>query len=139
VLLLFAALGCASLHAQNATGKVVGVVRDPQGAVVPNAKVTVTNVETTVAHKVTSGNDGAYQAINLPIGRYSVAAERQGFQKVVTAPYSLEINATLKIDVTLQVGGSNEVVEVSGTAAAVETQNATIGNSVTSRPIVDLR
>lgn len=138
LLLLVGALLCAPVFAQDATGKVVGIVHDQQGAVIPSAKVTVTNVGTGVSHSLVSDTNGAYQALNLPIGQYRVAAEREGFQKVVTAPYSLEINATLKVDVTLPVGTANEVVEVSGTASLVETQNATMGNSVTSRPIVDL-
>lgn len=124
--------------AQDATGKISGTVHDPQGAVISGANIVVTNVATGINSHTTTDADGVYQVRNLPIGSYRVSGEQAGFQKVVTAPAQLQINATLKIDLTLPVGTASESVEVSGSASLVETQNATMGNSVTSRPIVDL-
>ncbi len=123
---------------QDATGKVVGTVLDQQNAVVREAKVRVTNVATGIVSTSATGEDGQYQILNLPIGSYSVTVEKQGFQKTVTKAHALEINQTLRIDVTLPVGSTSQTVEVRGDATQVETYNSTLGASVTSRPIVDL-
>jgi len=124
--------------AQEATGRIVGQITDPQGAVIVGARVTVTNVSTQIASRAVTDNDGLYQVLHLAIGNYTVAAEAQGFRKTVTIAYPLEINQALKVDLKLQVGAATEIVEVTGDAALVETVNATLGNSVTSRPIINL-
>jgi hypothetical protein len=126
------------LLAQEATGRIVGQIMDPQGAVVPGVRITITNVATRIASQTVSDKDGLYQAPHLSIGSYTVTAEGQGFQKLVTVPYTLEINQTLRVDLKLQVGTTKEIVEVTGDTAQVETYNATLGYSVTSRPIVNM-
>lgn len=137
VLALLAVLSLLSLPlaAQNATGRVVGVVTDPSGSVVPRAKVTVTNADTGVSNDTTSEDDGSYQVLLLPIGSYKVSAEAKGFRKTVTAAQRLEINQSLKVDVKLEVGSTAEVVQVEANASGVETVNATIANSVTGTQI----
>jgi outer membrane receptor protein involved in Fe transport len=125
-------------NAQEPTGKILGEVRDQQGAVIPGVTVTVRNVATGVVSKATTDKDGVYQVLHLSIGDYTVTAEHAGFRKVVTTAYALEINQALKVDLVLPVGAATEVVEVTGAAAVVETSNATLGNSVTSRPIINL-
>lgn len=126
------------LHAQSARARIVGTVADPQGAVLAGARVTVTNVATGIATQITTDKEGYYQALELPIGAYKVKVEHEGFKTVETAAYTLEINQAQRIDVKLPLGPKNEVVEVTGEAAQVETVNPTLGTSVTSRPIVDL-
>ncbi len=125
-------------YAQQPTGRILGVVTDPQGAMVPGVAMTVTNIATGIKYKTTTDKDGAYQALNLPIGAYTVTAERPGFRKMVVNTGQLEINQNLKIDVALRVGAVSEVIEVTASGLAVETQSATVGDSVTSRPIVDM-
>jgi len=142
-LLVAAVAGCVALlqpltFAQQPTGRILGIVNDVQGMVVPGVSITVTNVATGIKYKTTSDKDGAYQALNLPIGAYTVTAERQGFRKVVVTTSQLEINQNLKVDVTLQVGAVSETVEVTTSGVAVEVQSATVGDSVTSRPIIDM-
>jgi outer membrane receptor protein involved in Fe transport len=133
-LCLLAAVG---LFGQNATGRVIGVVTDPSGSVIPKAKITVTNVDTGVSTETATGDDGSYQALLLPIGMYRVAAEAPGFHKTVTAPQKLEINQSLKIDIKLEVGSTAETVQVEANASGVETVNATLGTSVTATQIVN--
>ncbi len=137
-LLFLALLLRTGVTAQEATGKIVGQVTDPQGAVIADAKVTVTNVGTGIAQQAVTDKDGIYQVLHLAIGSYTVAVEHTGFRKMLTEAHPLEINQSLRVDVTLQVGAASETVEVSGDATAVETYNPTLGNSVTSRPIVNL-
>ena len=122
--------------AQDATGRIVGTVTDPSGGIVAGATVSVTNTGTGVARQTSTDKQGYYQVLELPIGRYSVAADAPGFsRKLVAARNPLEINQTLRIDVALEVGAVTDVVNVEGGASAVETQNATIGATVSGDAI----
>src|SRR5579872_3879036 len=131
---------CAAwLAAQDATGKISGVVTDPTGAVVPGAKITVTNLDTNLNKQSTTDSSGFYQVFPLPIGRYKVAAVAQGFEQVIVAPRSpLEINQTMRVDIPLQIGKISDTVTVESVANMVETQNATIGATVTGDAIFEL-
>src|ERR1017187_2055589 len=106
--------------AQDVTGRIVGTVMDAQGSVVPKAKVTVTNTQTGQSHTMLSDATGGYQAIALQIGTYTVAAEREGFRKALSAPQTLEINKTIHVDLKLEVGEITETVEVAETASGVD-------------------
>src|ERR1019366_7324547 len=132
---LTACLLATPATAQDVTGRIVGTVMDPQGSVVPKAKVTVTNTQTGQSQTMLSDATGAYQAIALQIGSYTVAAEREGFRKALSAPQSLKINQTLHVDLKLEVGEISETVEVAATAAGVETASSTLGSSVTGNQI----
>jgi outer membrane receptor protein involved in Fe transport len=131
-------LSVSSAVAQQATGTILGTVTDPQGAIMPGAKITVTNTQTGITNPATTDKDGSFHVIDLPIGTYSVTAEHDGFAKLNTEPQTLQINQNLRFDLRMKVGTSQEIVDVAGTAAGVETVNSTLGQSVTSRPIVDL-
>jgi outer membrane receptor protein involved in Fe transport len=124
--------------AQDATGKVVGTVYDPQGAVIPGAHVTVTNTATTVSNGTVTDKDGYFQVLSLPIGEYRVTAENAGFKKTITTAKKLHINETLRFDITLPIGTTNETVTVEANVAGVETENPTLGQSITSRTVVDM-
>ena len=131
-------LSCSAfLYSQDATGRVIGIVTDPQGGVVAGAKVTVTNVDTQVSRSTVTGADGQYQVLQLPIGTYSASAEQPGFRRVVSSPEKLLINAALHIDMKLEVGALSEVVQVEAQTTGVETVAVTLGNSVTATQIVN--
>jgi hypothetical protein len=138
VVLSIIVLFAAEATAQQATAKIVGTITDPQGAVVPDVKVTVTNAATNVRIETTSDKDGFYQVLNLPIGVYTISARREGFRALETTTPPLEINQTLRADLRLQLGTATEQVLVEAQASGVETVNPTIGQSITSRPIVNL-
>ncbi len=131
-------LFAADAMAQQATAKIVGTITDPQGAVVPGVKVTVTNTATNVASETTTGKDGFYQVLDLPIGMYRIVARHQGFRalELLTAP--LEINQSFRADIRLEVGAVTEQVLVEAQGTGVETVNPTLGQSITSRPIVNM-
>jgi hypothetical protein len=116
------------ISAQEAGGRVIGVVTDPSGSVIPNAKVTVTNVETGISSETVTNGDGTYQVLLLPVGFYRVAAEAQGFRRTLTGSQKLEINQSLKIDVKLEVGATSETVKVEANARGDETGVGTIGS-----------
>ena len=116
--------------AQNANGTVIGTVYDQQGSVVPGASVTVVNTSTQIAHTVGTRGDGTFEVPNLPIGPYRVEVEQAGFAKVVTQAKPLQINQSLKFDITLVVGTANESVTVSANVSTVETVSPTVGATV---------
>jgi len=139
VLAIFAALLIsASASAQQTTGKIVGTVTDSLGGVMPGVKVTATNTATKISTTSVTDKEGSYQVLNLPIGDYRITAEREGFRTLVTDAPPLRINEVLRVDLRMEVGARNESVTVEGLAAAVETVNPTLGQSVTARAAVDL-
>lgn len=128
----------SSASAQEATARITGTVTDPQGAIIPDAKVTITNVATKVNYPTVTLKDGTYQVFSLPIGTYIVTVEKAGFKKAVSEQHVLEINEVQRIDIRMEVGDVAETVEVSAGASQVETVNSTIGESITERPLQDL-
>ncbi len=136
---IFVALcGVVCAIAQNANGRIVGMVTDPQGAVIPGVKISVTNVATNETRQTNSTADGTYQVLDLPIGRYKVSAEHTGFTKLITDPHELLINQTLRVDLPLSIGKTSETVVVEAASLNVETVNSTISQSVTGRPVQEL-
>jgi Carboxypeptidase regulatory-like domain len=125
-------------QAQEATGRIAGIVSDSSGAVIPAVQVTVINTATQVSRKTTTDHDGYYQMLSLPIGNYTVTAEHDGFRTVVIGPNRLEINQALRVDIRMPVGATNQTVEVGAAAAPVETVNPTLGQSVTGRVLTNM-
>ncbi len=127
-----------SVHAAEVTANISGVIKDSTGAVVPGASVTLTNTDTNVPQALTTGNDGAYLFRLVPIGNYTITAEHGGFRKYVHGGIVLNINQNAKLDITLQIGETKEVVEVQGDVTQVDTASATLGSVETQRRILDL-
>lgn len=125
-------------HAQDATARILGVVTDAQGGVIPNATVNVTQVATNVKRTTLTDNEGHYEVLSLPIGTYQVTATATGFKTSQSQDITLQINQSGRVDLRLEVGGTSEVVIISDQAPLVETVNPTLGQSVTNRPLVDL-
>jgi len=125
--------------AQDATGKIAGNVTDASGAVISGAKVVVTNLDTKTSKQTLTNGQGFYQVLQLPIGHYEVSAEAMGFSKAVTRPVSsLEINQTLRVDLGLEVGVSTAEITVESRPSNVETQNSTVGGTVSGEAIYEL-
>src|SRR5204862_2592898 len=100
--LLFGLLATQGLFAQIDTGAVLGTVKDQTGAVVPGAKVSLTNEGTNLTVTTTSGPDGGYIFTPVKIGNYSVSAEAQGFSKALESHLTLNISQQLVVDLTLK-------------------------------------
>ena len=88
----------SSAMAQTATGRIIGTASDAQGAAIAGAKTTVTNTGTNESWNTVTNSEGFRQVLELPVGNYSIAAEQDGFSRVVTALQSLAINQALRID-----------------------------------------
>src|SRR6202162_1398338 len=104
---LFLALVCmvfsASAWAQKDAGSIVGTVKDQTGAIVANAKVTVSDVERGIHLETTTNESGEYVASPLRVGRYTVTVEHPGFKKSVTPPVDLDVQQRIALNITLQV------------------------------------
>jgi len=126
------------LLAQQATASVNGTVKDPSGAVVPGAKVTLRNLATNVARTAKTNKDGEYLFTLIPIGTYELMVEQSGFDKYVQSGIALQINQNARQDVTLKVGSTSQVIEVQGNTTQVDTISATLGKVEDTQRIQDL-
>lgn len=111
--------------AQTVVGRISGTVQDSNGASIPNASVKVTNNANNSERTVTTDEDGFYTVTNLPVGTYTIEAERKGYKKVLVSGRSVTADARLTVDLKLEVGEVSETVEIVG--AAGETVNTTSG------------
>lgn len=120
-----------------ATGSIQGTVTDPNGAVVPNAAITIKNKATGQTSKLTSSSSGTYASGALIPGEYEVRIEAKGFQtQVLTIPVQVGNIASGSSKLTL--GQSTEVVEVTGSAVAVNTEQATVQGVLSTEQIENL-
>src|SRR5438128_9138110 len=136
--LLVALCGAPSLYAQIDTGSIQGTITDQTGAVVPAAKVTLTNEGTNLAITTTSGADGGYIFTPVKIGNYSVTAEAQGFQRVTQSHLTVNIDQQLVVDLSLKPGAVSQTVEVTSAPPLLQTQTASVGQVVGSRDVNNL-
>ncbi|MDT5121361.1 MAG: hypothetical protein QOC96_843 [Acidobacteriota bacterium] len=138
VLLVGLGLFVVVAYGQSSTvGSISGTVRDPQGAAVPGAEVTITDRATGASHTVTADSDGFYVAPSLPVASYTVSASPQGFKKTVTS-VNLHVGDKLVVDFKLEVGSVNETVTITGGATVVETRSADVSSLVTEKQVTEL-
>jgi hypothetical protein len=119
-----------SLHAQSAaTSTVTGVVSDSTGAVVPNAKVELTDINTSEKSSITTGNDGGYTFTSVRPGNYRVTVTAKGFRQAVVSGLKVEVGKSALVNLVLEIGAVTEVVEVTaGAAVELQTLNSSVGN-----------
>jgi len=125
-------------HADNLYASIRGTVVDPSGAVVPDAKLTATNLATGLSYSTTSSKDGLFGFLQLPIGDYSVKVERSGFKTLTEGHIHLDLDEIYALNAKLELGAVAEVVEVEANPAQVETTSMQLGTTVTGNQIVEL-
>lgn len=139
IVVLLATANDARLWGQaGASAQISGLVSDPSGAVVPNAKVTATHVSTGLVRTTLSGPDGLYVLPNLPVGSYKLEVEASGFETYVQTGILLEVSNNVTISVKLQVGESKQQVEVAANAGMVETQTTSLASVIDNARVLDL-
>lgn len=117
-------------------GSITGSVKDATGAIVPNASVTVTNVEQGFSRDVTSNASGDYLASGLPAGHYNIAVKAPGFQQYQIKGLVLRVSEKARADATLNPGEVSTEVTVAGTGVAqVQTESAELSGIVTNKQI----
>jgi outer membrane receptor protein involved in Fe transport len=123
--------------AQTSFGTITGVVRDSTGAVLPDATITVTNESTGLTRQVTTDASGNYLVSSLLPSTYTLSAELRGFKKGVSK-VNLEVNQTLRVDMTLEVGELSQTVEVEAAAPLLQSESSTVGTVIENKQVVEL-
>jgi Carboxypeptidase regulatory-like domain/TonB dependent receptor/TonB-dependent Receptor Plug Domain len=123
---------CIFLHAQYDNGSLVGTIRDKSGAGVVGAVVTITNNATGAVTKVSSNETGDYEVPSLHVGVYSISASSSGFTDAVANNITVSVGGRQRIDLSLNVGSTQTVVEVSDVALQLETETSERGQTITN-------
>lgn len=139
-LLLLLSMGLlVGVHAQSSTtGNITGTVRDPQGAAVPKAEVTITEDKTGTSRTVTASDDGFYNVAALPAGLYTVTTSPSGFKKTVVTGVDLHVNENKTVNLDLQVGQVTETVTVTSDAAPVEVRSGEVSSLISEKQVTEL-
>src|SRR6267154_1842911 len=119
-------------------GVITGEVKDPSGAVAPNASVTATNTATNVARNTTTNSSGVYSFPGLLPGTYQVRVEAAGFDTTVKTNIELQVQQTARVDFTLVVGQSTQTVQICSSGEMPATENATVGTVIEEKRIAEL-
>jgi hypothetical protein len=137
-ILTIATLLPVSAFSQAITATVIGVVSDPSGDVVPNARIVIRNQQTNQVRETVTSNLGNYEFLYLPVGVYTLAADAPGFQHLEVSAFTLAVDQVARLDLKVTIGQASEKVEVTATAVGLQTENATLGTVIDSRQVVDL-
>lgn len=127
----------ATAFAQTDQGAVTGVVEDSSGAVIPNARVTVTNVDTGLALQAKSNQSGVFVVSPLKVGNYEVSATANGFQTVTRKNLHLDIQQRLNVTLALPPGSVSQTVTITSAAPLLQTQDAAVGQVISAKAIND--
>ena len=138
LLVLLVVLGSPTLYGQRESGAILGTVTDQSGAVIPNAKVTLTSEETAFTLTTETASNGSYQFNPIKIGTYSVSVSLAGFEKVVQPHITVHVQEQVLIDLKLIPGLVTQTVEVTSAVPLLQTQNSSVGQVVGSKQVNDL-
>ena len=138
-ILFFAALlSIGELFGQQITGSVTGSVTDPVGATVSGAQVKLTNTGTGAATTTTSDASGNFQFLLLPPGNYSLQVTSAGFKSFVREGIVVEVDRSLAVPVSMQMGQVSETIEVRGGTDLLEPNTSSLGTVMEQKKVVDL-
>ncbi len=139
-LIMPAALGLvfSSVAAAQNTASVNGTVTDATGAIVANATIRLTNVNTSTIQTRTTNGSGVYSIVNILPGHYTLEAAGQGFKTELQPDFQLEVNQTATINFTMQVGSTTSEVNITEQAIQLETSTAELGLVVGTKEVIDL-
>jgi Carboxypeptidase regulatory-like domain/TonB dependent receptor len=131
-------LGCALLLcgavalAQTATGVITGTISDPGGAIVASAPLVLKNIQTGTTYEGSSSATGNFTFTQLPAATYELTATVPGFKTFVRSNLAIQAAQTLRVDLALEVGATQDSVTVSAEAAMLSTESAAVNSNVTT-------
>jgi len=134
-LAVFLFLSISTVFGQSDNGSISGFAKDPSGASVPKAKVSLRNEGTGEEHVITTNDSGYYTVTNIPPSLYTVTVEAAGFKKFTSTHNKLDPNTALLLDAALAVGAATESVEVTATATVLQTESSAVQDEVTGKQI----
>jgi hypothetical protein len=138
IVMLFSA-GSGFAQAQASTADLRGQVTDPNGAIVPGANVTARSAATGITRTVTTNDEGTYQIFALPPGDYEISAEAPTFKKTVISQVTLTVGQSAELEIKLEVGAQDVVVNVSGDSVElVETTRTSVATTIDQERVENL-
>ena len=126
------------LSAQGTGGRILGRIADPSGAVLSKVKITATNEATGVSRDALSNDSGDYGFPDLPVGTYTLSFELTGFKKELRHKITLDVNQVITLNMAMQIGGTQEVIDVTSEAPLVDTTSTQLGAVVNNRSVNEL-
>ena len=126
-------LASTSIWSQEITAAISGVITDPSGAAVGDAKVTAKDSDRGSTFSTTSNAAGAYNLPRLPVGTYELRVEKTGFASVVRSSVLLQLNQTAQLDFALTLGSVSQTMEVTSAAPVLQTENTQLGTVIDAR------
>jgi hypothetical protein len=123
---------------QAVTGTLLGNITDSSGAALPGVTVTATEVQTNISRTVVSNETGYYIFSSLLNGTYAVSAEVQGFKKVIRENIRVDVNTTVRVDLTLELGQLSETITVAGESPVLQTDRTDTGRIIESKMVAEL-
>lgn len=137
-LILAISLAATFSDAQSTGGRIRGTVIDPSGGAVVGATVTLINEATHATREAQTGANGEYVFLEVPVGTYEIDAISQGFKKSTRKGIALNLNEVVSVDISLQVGGATDIVEVAGAPPVIDTTSTQLGAVVNERSSTQL-
>ncbi len=138
LLMLVFCLVARTGRAQVDMGSVSGVIHDPSGAAIANARVKLTNEDTRITAQSTSGPEGRYTFSPIKIGHYSIAVSAPGFRTVEQKSVTVDVQQKVEVNIELTVGEATETVEVNTAPPLLQTLDASVGQVVEEQSIENL-
>jgi hypothetical protein len=138
LLVTIVALSTMSLKAQSSFGSIVGTVTDASGAVIPGAKVTLTNIGTNDKKNMQTDTAGNYRFVSLIPTQYKVEIEMTSYKRTVKSPITVMVDATARVDASLQVGAVSETISVTTEAPLLQTESGTLGSQVEGKTVQEM-
>ncbi len=116
--------------AQEVTANIVGTITDPSGAPIVGAEVTATDNSRGVVYTSKTNDTGAYTILRIPVSNYTVKASAPGFQTSIYPPFTLVLNQTARVEMSLKVGQVSQTVEVTGVAPVLQTDRTEVSTII---------
>jgi len=126
------------MWAQTTRGSILGTVIDPAGAVISDASITLTQIETGFTRKVVTNSDGNYIVTSLLPGKYNIQAEKAGFQTKVINEVELNVEGRVQVDISLSVRSTEAKVEITSDAPLVESSSPSLGQVINNKAVEEL-
>ena len=132
------AIAAQTAAAQVQAGRIVGTVSDPNKAIVPNAKVVITNTGTSEAQTLSTNDAGDFVLTPVNPGVYRVDVTAAGFATAQVNSVEVIVGQSARVDVALRLGETSQTIEVTSTAPLLNTESGTLGQEITNKQITDL-
>ncbi|MFN3326211.1 MAG: carboxypeptidase regulatory-like domain-containing protein [Bryobacteraceae bacterium] len=135
---LLVLLLAASSFAQVERASIVGTITDNSGAALPGVNVEVTNEATGTSARTVSDSAGSYSVPNLMPASYRVRASRPDFREVVYSNFVLQVSQAARLDIRMEIGEVQQIIEVSGAIPLLQTENASVGQVISQEAVNSL-